>query len=146
MLARNNSRCPVGTVDISDDPKKIIFRNNEVFDAWFKTWLVSHVPTLIPRPKWHDSSRDPKVGDVILFLKSEKEFENKYQYGIINSVKLGSDGKIRSINIMYQNHNETTKRYTTRGTREIVVVHLVDELGIISELNQLTSDLKESGN
>ena len=71
MLARNNSRCPVGTVDISDDPKKIVFKNNEVFKTWWlKTWLVSYVPTLILRPKWYDSSRDPKVGDVILFLKS----------------------------------------------------------------------------
>ena len=42
---------------------------------------------------------------------------------------------------MYQNHNENVKRYTTRGTREIVVVHPVDELGVIGELNQLVSDM-----
>ena len=142
MLARNNDRCPVGTLTITDDPKEIIQTNNEVFKTWFTCWLVSYVPSLVPRPKWHDSTRDPKNGDVVLFLKSEKEFDKQYQYGIIHDVKVGRDGKIREIEILYQNHNEKVKRYTQRGAREVVVIHPVEELGIMGELNQLTYDKK----
>ena len=39
--------------------------------------------------------------------------------------------------IEYQNNNENVKRSTTRGVREIVVIHPADELGIVRELNNL---------
>ena len=90
------------------------------------------------KPKWYDSDRDSKIGDLILFLKSNKEFEKLYQYGIIAGVKLGRDGRIREVEIEYLNHNENVKRRTNRGVREIVVVHPVDDLDIMSELNKLS--------
>ena len=78
MLARNNDRCPIGTLTVTEDIGKIIKMNTDVFNTWFKCWLISYVPTLILQPKWYQLDRDPKIGDVILFLKSEKEFERKY--------------------------------------------------------------------
>ena len=88
-------------------------------------------------PKWYKSDRDPKVGDVILFLKSEREYDKQYQYGIIIDFKASRDGKIRQIEIEYQNHVEKTKRRTIRGAREVVVIHPVGELGLIRVLNAL---------
>lgn len=118
---------------------KIITQNNNMFTVWFRAWLVSYVPTLMFQPKWFRSDRDPKVGDVVLFLKSEKEFEKLYQYGIICDLKVSRDHKIRQIEIEYQNVNESTKRRTTRGTREVVVIHPVNELGLVRELNTLAA-------
>ena len=83
LLARNNDRCPVGTLSVSEDYKKLIQKNNDLFRVWFKAWLISYVPTLMLQPKWFRSDVDPKVGDVVLFLKSEKEFETIYQFGVI---------------------------------------------------------------
>ena len=137
MLARNNSRSPAGAVLVSDDPKRIIQSNNEIFTTWFQSWLVSFVPTLMPQPKWFTSSADIHVGDVILFLKSDKEFEKLYQYGIIRNLKHGKDGLVREVVVEYQNYNENVKRLTTRGVRELVVIHPVDELGLVRELNNL---------
>ena len=141
ILARNNNRCPVGTLNVTEDIGKIIHRNNEVFSIWFKAWLVSYVPSLIMQPKWFISGRDPKVGDDVLFLKSDKEFEKLYQYGIIRNVKLSRDDKIRQIELEYQTFTENTKRVTNRGTREIVVIHHVDELGLNRELNIISANL-----
>ena len=89
-------------------------------------------------PKWFESSRDCKIGDVILFLKSDKEFDKQYQYGIITDLKVSRDRKIREIEVEYQNSNESVRRTTRRGVREVVLVHPVDELGIIRELGQLS--------
>jgi hypothetical protein len=90
-------------------------------------------------PKWFESSRDCKIGDIILFLKSDKEFDRQYQYGVIVDRKISRDGKIREIEVEYQNSNESIKRTTRRGVREVVLVHPVDELGIIREIGQLDS-------
>ena len=92
------------------------------------------MPTLIDRPKWLTSNNEVKVGDVVLFLKSEKEFERD---GIIHTVNLGRDGHIRVVEVEYQNHNEGVKRYTTRGVRDLVVIQPVDEPGIDAELAEI---------
>ena len=36
-----------------------------------------------------------------------------------------------------QNHNEKTKRETSRGVRDLVVIHPVDELGVSRELSEM---------
>ena len=59
MLARNNDRCPIGTLAVTEDIGKIVKRNTDVFNTWVKCWLISYVPTLILQPKWY---RDPKIG------------------------------------------------------------------------------------
>ena len=52
LLARNNNRSPAGKLSVSNDPKRIIKANNDIFITWFKCWLISYVPTLMHQPKW----------------------------------------------------------------------------------------------
>ena len=128
LLGRNNDRCPTVPLQLSQDHKRVIETNSKIFKAWFHSWLVSYVPTLVERPKWYENDQEISVGDVILFLKSEQEFDLQYQYGIVISVNKGRDGYVRTIDVEYQNHNENIKRKTVRGVRDIVVIHRVDEL------------------
>ena len=137
LLARNNDRCPAGPVNVSENIGKILQQHKNVYEAWFRAWLISYVPSLMFQPKWFDTDRDPKVGDVVLFLKSEKEFDEQYQYGIISDLKISRDGKIRQVEVEYQNFSENVKRKTNRGTRELVVIHPIDEIGLVRELNHM---------
>ena len=41
LLARNSNRCPVGTLSVSENAKKIIQMNNDMFEVWFRVWLMS---------------------------------------------------------------------------------------------------------
>ena len=75
ILGRNNDRCPNSPITICPDHKRMIECNANIFRAWFTTWLVSYVPTLVERPKWHTDKGKIHLGDVVLFLKSEKEFD-----------------------------------------------------------------------
>ena len=100
---------------------------------------MSHVPKLIEQPKWFSSDKDLKAGEVVLFLHKEREYAGNYQYGLVKSVEIGRDQKIRSIILEYQNHCESFKRETRRAVREIVVVHLLHELGIIRELGEIAT-------
>ena len=137
LLGRNNNRCPTAPLVLSSDVKKIVQTNEEIFSVWFKSWLVSYVPTLVPQPKWFETNKSISVGDVVLFSKSDKEFENLYQYGIIKSTYPSKDGIIRSVDVEYQNATENTKRVTKRGVRELIVIHPVDELRLSRELHDL---------
>ena len=136
MLGRNNNRSPAGSLHITSEPNRIIKANKEIFDVWFKNWLISKVPMLMHHPKWFKSDQDIQIGDVVLFLKSDKEFEKQYQYGTVKDFKLDKDLKIWKVKVEYRNH-ESVNRITTRGTRDIVVVHPINELGINFELVEI---------
>ena len=90
-------------------------------------------------PKWFKNDRNLAEGDVVLFSKSDKEFENLYQYGIVTSVFFSKDGRIRKVEIEYVNPSETVRRKTIRGTRDVIVVHPIEELGLSKELNDLAN-------
>ena len=115
ILGRNNNRCPNSPVEVTNDYKRIIETNTNIFKAWFNAWLISYVPTIIERPKWHDSDRKVNVGDV---------FE-------------GDDGYVRHVEIEYMNHNENIRRKTHRGVRDIVMIHPIDELDLYHELSEM---------
>ena len=130
MIGRNNDRSPTGNFEVTSDPRRIIQSNTDIFNAWFEAWLISYVPQLIKQPKWFKSERDVKIGDIVLFLKTDGELAKQYQYGLVKEVTVGRDGKIRKVEIEYQNHTESVKRVTLRSTRDIVMIHPVDEIGI----------------
>ena len=100
---------------------------------------MSHVPSLIDQPKWFVTDRSIAIGDVVLFLKSEKQFDLQYQYGLVVKTYESKDGLIRSVEVEYQNPGESVKRWTNRGVRDLVVIHQVDEVGISKELYDLAN-------
>ena len=142
LLGRNNSRSPTTPLEISGDFRGIINSNSKNVETWFKEWLVNYVPSLVQQPKWFQSDRSISVGDIVLFLKAEKEFEREYQYGIVLTTVEGRDGLVRTVEIQYQNHSEKTKRTTKRGVRDIVVIHPVEEIGLSTELNDFAKSVE----
>ena len=55
ILGRNNERLPNAPIIICSDHEKLIENNSLIFKAWFKAWMISFVPLLIDRPKWHNT-------------------------------------------------------------------------------------------
>ena len=80
-----------------------------------------------------------KVGDVILFLKTEGELSSVYQYGMIDSVKPSKDGIVRTVNVRYRNHSERVDRITKRSVRELVLIHHIDDIDIMKELGTVAT-------
>ena len=146
LLGRNNARSPAGSLVVTGDSSKIIESNEDIFTVWFQSWLISYVPRLMGQPKWFQSGRDVKVGDVVLFLRTEKEYARNYQYGIVKETELSRDGKIRAVSIEYCNFKEKSKRVTRRSIREIVMIHPVDEVSILQELGEIAklADVKQT--
>ena len=139
LLGRNNDRSPDVPLNVEGSFDKILRQNQKVFNSWFECWLITHVPKLIEQPKWFQSDRDLKEGDVVLFLKQESELSHTYQYGIVHSVVVGRDGCIREVEVRYRNSTEKTDRFTRRATRSLVMIHPVDEITIMQELGTVAA-------
>ena len=138
-LGRNNERSPVGSMNVTNDPSKFMKLNKQIYNTWFEAWLISHVPRLMEHPKWFQSDKDLQVGDIILFLKNENGLAGDYQYGMIDAVHKSMDGKIRSVDVRYRNHNENTNRITRRASRQLIVIHQIDDVDIMVELGEIAT-------
>ena len=57
-------------------------------------------PGLIVRQKWHQSSRNLCVGDVVLICEPSK-IKSKYKMGVIETVFPSTDGFVRSVLVKY---------------------------------------------
>ena len=86
------------------------------------------------QPKWFKEDYHINIGDVVLFLKEDGHVKGVYQYGMVTELRKSKDDKIRRVIVKYRNHNETFDRFSNRAVREIVVIHPVDELSIMTEL------------
>ncbi|XP_066935306.1 uncharacterized protein [Clytia hemisphaerica] len=81
ILGRNNNRGPSGTLSVENDYDKIIRSNQKIYNAWFDSWLVSHVPNLI-EPKWFNSNKHVKAGDIVLFTNRIPSFHPRINMGL----------------------------------------------------------------
>ena len=91
---------------ITKSPEKVLFIHEKLFSTWFKCWLISHVPKLMYHPKWFQTDRVVKVGDVVLFLKQKNQLSSTYQYGMILDLSRSSDHKIRITTVRSRNNTE----------------------------------------
>ena len=79
------------------------------------------------------------IGDIVLFLKSEQEYDLQYQYGMLSQLCDTKDGHVRTVEIEYVNYKENTRRKTRRGVRNIVIIHPIEELDLYQELGEIFS-------
>ena len=141
LLGRNNKRSPVEPVDVAGSYDKVISANNDIYNIWFKCWLIEYVPTLMKQQKWFEGTeRALQEGDIVLFKSREKEIENRYKYGRVKELLPSNDGVARTAVVEYQNAEEKVKRSTKRGVRELILILHIDEMGIMHELHEAAKE------
>ena len=145
-LGRNNNRSPVGPLLVTGKSSRFMKENSRIFNSWFEHWLISYVPSLMRQQKWFDDDERLSAGDIVVFLKKEGELNVTYQYGMIKSVQLSKDGKVRTVDVEYRNSSENVSRVTHRAVRELVLIRHIDEIDILSEMGIIASavDAKKS--
>ena len=90
-------------------------------------------------PKWFQTDRDIKVGDVVLFSKQESQLSSTYQYGMISDLSRSSDDKICKATARYRNSTEAVDRFTNRAVQQLIAIHPVDKLNMMEELGQIAT-------
>ena len=120
-----------------DTYDKILENNRNIYNSWFENWLLCHVPKLMEQPKWFRDDRHVQKGDIVLLLKHESDISSEYRYGIIDSVEVSRDGKIRGAYVRYRNSDSNTDQTSYRAVRSLVVIHSVDEVNIMQEIGEI---------
>ena len=91
-------------------------------------------------PKQFKTSRDVKVGAIVLFLKHDSLLSKTFQYGMITNIEYGKDSIVRRVDVKYRNANENVNRSTKWSAGDIVVIHPVDETDMMEELGMIPTN------
>ena len=118
---------------------KVLQDNKMIFNVWFETWLISHVPKLMEHPKWFRIDQDVKICDVVMSIKNDDLRVNTCEYRMDNGIELSRDGLILKVIITYKNSNKNIDGFTTRAVRKLVLIHPVDKIKIMEELGNIAS-------
>ncbi len=76
--------------------------------------------------KWTRKERDVAVGDLVLLAEAEND-DPTYRMGVVDSVKPGEDGHVRTVSIKYTNPGKTPEersppKFTTRPIHKVAVI------------------------
>jgi len=139
LIGRNNDRSIDGLI-LCDNPSRILKTNEKVYDAWFETWLLVHVPKLMRQQKWFASDK-LSIGDVVLFTKVESQLKNQYTYGMVMDLEYGKDSIPRKAKVRYRNENENVFRETYRSVRGLVKIIDSNESDLMTQLGTVAKDI-----
>lgn len=147
ILGRNNRRALGGFARI-DGPSRLMEQMETVFKAWWEVWKDERLVDYIPQPgKWTESKGEIKVGDVVIFLKSDKDQtlgDPVWKMGRVKELELSADGVARTAIVEYKNSTETVFRTTRRSVRKIAVLHREGDLDLVQELNEAARQMNIS--
>ena len=139
ILGRNNRRALGGYARI-EGPSRLMEQMENVYRAWWQVWNDERLLDYIPQPgKWAESNGDIKVGDLVIFLKTDKDQtlgDPIWKMGRVKELENSSDGLPRTAIVEYKNSTETVFRTTRRSVRKIAVLHREGDLDLVQELNE----------
>ena len=137
-MGRNNERSPIGEMVTLVKPSRLLKENQKVYNAWFESWLLNHVPKLMNQEKWFSTSHNIQVGDLVLFAKNDSVLCKTYQYGMVIRIEFGKDNVVRKAYVRYRNASEDCFRETYRSARDLIIIRSVDEIDILEELYDMS--------
>ena len=56
---------------------------------------------------------------------------------MVSAVEKSSDGRIRRVRVKYRNENENVNQETYRATRQLVMIHSINEMNLMEELGSM---------
>ena len=143
ILGRNNRRAPAGYTRVESFSRQVQDLDN-VYRSWWKVWKQERLAEYIPRPnKWTRTSREPEVGDIVVYLQEDKEVtlgKTLWRLGRVAKVVTSADNGKRQLNIQYKNATEEKFRDTWRSTRKVAIIHREGDLEMLVELNKAAEE------
>ena len=116
----------------------------QVTKEFWQRWASEVTPQYVLRQKWHEDGRDLQVNDVVL-IHDASEFKGKYRLGIVETVNLGRDNRVRSCAVGYTlpRVKDPLGQYT--GGRRILVTRSVQRLSLLLPVEEQSDRLEVVG-
>ena len=109
-----------------------------VVKEFWQNWRELYAPSLVWDQKWHTSTRNLEVGDVVV-VSENNSLKGEYRLGRVTEVFPSSDGLVRKVNLAYKNFKIGEKVYEYAGAPDVIINRSVRNLSLIvpvSDVNE----------
>jgi hypothetical protein len=110
---------------------------------FWKHWRELYAPTLVWDKKWHTSTRNLEVGDVVL-MSDSNSLKGDYKLAVVREVFPSVDGLVRKVALAYKNFKIGEKVYDYAGSPDVTVTRSVQRLSLLVPVNETISNDQES--
>ena len=118
---------PSGNIDSTELYGRKMWRKSQQFaEQFWAEWKSFYLAEITKRQRWKNVQRNIKIGDVVLIVEEELP-RNTWKTGVIEEVKAGSDGLVRSAKVRLSNklRDKSGKEISPSTTLERPVQKLV---------------------
>ena len=136
-VGRVNKRSLDGPIQLPKSRMDLLSKVEETYLAWFRIWLETLVPKLMFTPKWFNTDKELKIGDLVYFRKKESGLNGKWVIGKVEEVERGRDNIIRMVRVKYFNGHNKTPEFSLRTVRKLVKLWDIDDLHLNEDLAEL---------
>ena len=131
LMGRSVNSLPDDTELSEDLPVSARYRViNHVTTTFWNRWCSLVSPGLVVRQKWHEKSRNLQVGDLVMIADTSK-IKSKYKLGVVDEVKVSTDGCVRSAVVRYYIQRGGSAKWTpekvTRSVQRLTLILPVEE-------------------
>ena len=112
---------------------------HHVTEMYWKKWRELVSPSLVIRQKWHQKTRNLRVGDLVMIVSSSP-IKAHYKLGVVDVVHPSNDGFVRSVTIRY-----VLLQKNPRGEDKVKNIHVkrsVQRLSLILPVEEQSSQLQ----
>ena len=92
-------------------------------------------PEHVIRQKWHETGWNLRVGDIVL-IHDKSEIKGKYKMGIVEAVKTGEDGQVRSGTVGYMVPRSKDQFGQYSGGKRIQVSRSIQRLTLLLPIEE----------
>ena len=92
-------RPPAGDFNAENLLSKQWKRVQHLANVFWARWRKEYLPTLQPRRKWHNASRNLREGDLVL-LRCKDAPRNNWPHARITKAQADQDGKVRKVELV----------------------------------------------
>ena len=112
-------------------------------DFWSR-WAVQVTPEHVIRRKWHETGRDLRIGDVVL-IHDKSEIKGKYLMGLVDSVCIGKDQRVRSCIVSYMLPRSKDSAGQYSGGKRVVISRSVQRLSLLLPVEEQMEKIEVNG-
>ena len=132
ILGRSTIKVPSGKFDHDPNPSKRFRFVQSLTQQFWKRWHIHYFDSLIIQQKWHTSTRNLKVGDVVLVADSNS-LKGDWKLAEVCEAIPKSDGLVRDVELRYKRQDDTPD-YT--GSADIKIRRPVQRLVLVVPIEE----------
>ena len=145
LMGRSSNKVPDDSILAESMKKRDRYQLVEqVTRDFWQRWTAEVTPMQVIRQKWHQTSRNLQIGDIVL-VHDKSPLKGDYKMAVVESVKVSEDGLVRSGIVSYRIPNSKDALGEYSGGKLVKISRSVQRLSLLLAVEEQPGKMVVNG-